>query len=518
MNKIILFNFFLFLVGSAICADEPPSNFLSLAEAISTTLHYQKQIFIRDQEVIAQAGLLRQAAGPFDPLVSTQGVENYQELDVSALLGAVPPIKLKMNAKINTAQANLNISKTFRVGTNAMFSTQVGRVYIEAKPPKIQENDPLVQINFQIDQPLLRNFLTGQNMANEQAKKFDVLSAWYSAAFFVTSAINTTVVDYWEVLANKKLLEIQRNAERYFIDLVQKTKELIKAQVLAPADLNQSLAQLATKKVDVLLAEQQYYISIQNLKFDMGIGDQCTPFEKDVKTEEFPETTKGISLKDANCDTLLNIIEKLSLNRWDIIASKLTGEGINWRLTGNKNAALPQLDLFGSVNYQKMPSLSGPPPEILKTRQVTVMGGITFSSPLYNDAALGLVQQTRAQLAQNDLQTMLLKEQAASQFFETLKTHYYLISELQESRIAVERNRLLVANELKKLDAGYSTIFFVIDYQNQLTDSLSRQVLLEKTYAQNIVNFRFITGTLVNFNRLKNEFFIEPVFKWPENF
>ncbi|MBA3722262.1 MAG: TolC family protein [Parachlamydiaceae bacterium] len=513
--KLKLLKLHYFLLVTLLCpyignTIENPPNHLGINEAIAITLENQKEIQIHNDEIDVQSGILRQTAGPFDPIVDGTWKDTYSYIYQTSF----PPDRT-FRARTNNSQYTANLSKKNRVGTLINLSSQISNIHTKSQPPPLNTKSSPLQISFQIDQPLLRDFLYGLDAMIEQAQKLEVSAAWYSAAFFISNRITNTVINYWNMVAFKKFIQIQEETLQEFFVLTDRIKKLIEGGMLAATDINQPLAQIATQELQILIAKQQYYNSIQSLKFAMGIGDQCTTFDSDVDADDFPPIQEEYLLKNLSCPEMMKIIGILSDRRLDIIASSLHSASISFLLKGSKNSALPRLDIFGGVNLDEN-TIETRPPTSFYNRQFDVFGGVIFSTPIFNDKALGLVQQRNAELNQSQLQTQLLKEQAAIQFFQYWKSNLYLISELKQADIAIERDRILFEKELKKLNAGYSTVFVVIDFYNLLTNSLLAKADLYRQYAQNIVQFRFITGTLLKLEKCSNEVEIEPVTIWPK--
>lgn len=479
-------------------------------EAIAVTLRYQREIKIRNEDIAIQSGLLRQAAGPFDYYMNTNATETY----LKDTLRICCPWQSE-HSKTFISEIDTNLTKKNRLGTELSFFAEVAHVHTKAVPVTNGGDATIGQVSFLLNQPLLRNFRYGLDAMNEKAQRFDVYAAWYTAAFFISSSITDTVSRYWDVVASKKLLEIQQQAKKNYLEFLERTKKLIQGQLVPANDLNQIIAQIALTDINVFLAQQQYYVAIQQLKLAMGVGDTCC-FNED--TNDFPSIQEG-PYQD-HCSILMETIQRLSYRRLDILSSQMSEEAIALRLIGSQNNSLPRLDVFGKVTVGALPSQiqSAGSAFLHDFNEVNIMGGIAFSSPLFNDTALGLVQQRRAEWSQRKLKTERLKEQAAVQFFETWKIHFSLINQLKEANRAIETNQRIVENEIEKLNAGYSSIFFVLDFQNQLIASLIQRVELYRQYSQNIVLFRYATGLLLTLDSQSNEFQVESVTEWPNPF
>lgn len=497
-------------------AEEPQNDrcYLSVDEAVSLTLKYQRNIEIRNEEIEVQAGILRQRGSPFD--IYTSGILTRT---FSRGVQRTYPPDVRTRIRGYTTQVDSAVTRKNRCGTRYGFTTQLADIKTLNIPdvnPLLVDRTSFSRVVFRIDQPFLKGFLNGLERMAEEAQRAEVSAAWYTAANFVSQSITESVAQYWDVVAAKKFILVQEEAVQNFINLAERTQKLIQGDELAVSDLTPALAQLADARLNLVLAQQQYYTALQTLKFTIGIGDQCTGCDKDISTDNFPPIQEENLPANLPCEKMMQIIQLLMRNRWDVQAAKLHEVALSLLLKGSINEALPQLDVFGSIINQENNRILSPQFGINDTSQLDFSGGLVFSYPLFNDFALGLIRERKAELRQAQLITQRLKEQISVQFFEAWQNHIYLIAEIKEAATAVERFKKVVSDELKKLSEGYSNIFFVINYQNDLTNAQLREIDAYRRYAQNIVNFRFITGTLIKLNDNSSEFEIEPVVLWPK--
>lgn len=513
---VLLFYFslsicFSFYSSSLYSSDSSDFCQLFINDVIDITLENQKEIQIRNEEINVQTGILRQDAGPFDIVFDLKEEERYSKFFQQS---APPFSKLRTNTHTSTLTSNL--FKKTRLGTLFNANVEVARVKSVTKPDALTEIARPVTATFQIDQPFLRGSVFGLDAMTEQAQRMEVSASWYNAAFFISDRLTNAINLYWELVAAKELVKIEKDALKQYIAFTERLKKLIEGQQIPAADLEQALAQIEVTKLDLLFAERSHYLAYQNLKFAMGIGMECPPCDIAQELESFPAIHETTSLANLSCCELVRIADKLSENRPDIIASHFHESAIAFLLKGSKNESLPRLDLFGGVTLSSnQRTIRSPQSSFVRNKQVDAFGGVLFSQNLYNDAALGLVQQRAAELAQSRLNTQLLKEQITTQMDQLIKSNYYLINQLKDATIYIERNTTLLENEIKRLDAGYSTVFVVISFQNQLTNSLIRKIDLLRQYAQNIVNFRFVTGTLLNLEQGSCFFTVENATLWP---
>lgn len=487
-----------------------PDCFLSIIEAAKLTLENQKQIFISYENIEAQAGLARQKAQPFDPLATAQYQRNTTRL---SQFTSPPPKKTKLSTF--ESQFNASLSKLTRPGTSFLATVELDNIRTKLLPGPVFGKSAPYTLFFQVTQPLLRNFIYGFNTMAEKSQQLQVSVAWYSAIYQVSTSLFTTVSDYWAFVAAKETITIHEQAIEQYTSLMGKAKNLIEAQILAPSDIYQIQAQLAVENANLALAQDLVVTTLETLKFDMGIGDQCIGCENDLKTEDYPPMQQAKYTGNDSCDYLMGKSKSFYKNRADIIASIINEEAVELLVIGSRNLALPQLDVFGSYNYNRNNISTNPPPSKSNSRQEETVVGVIFSYPLQNDYALGLLQQQKALKNIASLQTKLLQEQMSANFFQLWENHFLLIEAIKEATESVEYYTTVVKNELTKLDAGFSSVFEIITLQENLTQNqlLLNQIYME--YAQNIIQYRYVTGTLLKIDDPYFGFEVEPLTQWP---
>lgn len=475
----------------------PPLKYLSLVEALVATIKFQDDIKISQLEVGFQLGLAQEDAGPFDPVFDAE-IEKIYIDDPQALA-----IGLKTDLDASDLRSSYSLIKKTRPGTIFSILLENDRGHnplfpLEGVAPSTTTDTS--SIAFRVEQPLLRDFWYGTEAMTEQSDYMELRALIFDNLGNISQRILDTTIQYWEWVAAKKLLEIRQAAENQYIKLVQDTEELIKKDQLAANDINQPLAVLATQKINSLFARQNLFNAFQNLKLTMGVA--MISFCEDVEDwggEDFPDaefdTTELDYLKSA-------LLEYAIKSRYDIRASSAREVSVNLLLKGAYNGRLPKLNLFGGVRSSNF--ALGADANCLysansaRKPQTDWSVGVSFSMPFYNDRALGIVQQLESRLWQVRFRTDLLTQTTVRDVQEALLNQLSLLYSLKEAKLAVERNKTLYENEREKLQGGFSTIFFLIDFQNRLTEALVEYVDIHKQYMQNIARLRFFTSTLIS--------------------
>lgn len=462
---------------------------LTLIDSITLTLQNQLDIQLAIQQYSFSQGVWQESAGPFDPLLS--GLDSFTVSQNEQDSGT--PLKTCRGGH-NTLLTAMASKKT-RLGTTYAFSVKVDQIF---NPAMIPTKLNTAVIAFSVQQPILRGLIYGKDTVVERANLLESEATYFDSLQEISQRIFNTAVLYWELVAAKETHNILKHTVQNYIELIEKIKKLIAQDELAASDIYQPLAQLASKKIDLESSRQAYYKAFEDLKFAMNIIDEQPCAEEEFfSLDEFPSTEYSPE-EFTKIQCLL--LKRAASMRYDLIAAKKRETAANILVQGAENGLLPQLDLVAGftqsnfeMNEKAKPlfrALYGGPPE----RDWSI--GMSLSVPFYNDAAKGVLRQTQARRTQAKIRVHQLIQLSLRDLREALSDQATLAINLKESHEAVKDNQILIKNETKKLEAGFSTLFFLIDFENRLTDSLIQQVTIQKSLLQNIARLRFLSATL----------------------
>lgn len=501
--------------------DEEERPFISLSDAMKFTLTNQRDILISNLEVEKDFGFLEETAEPFDPTVEMQILYDQSRFFQYFPLG----FKTRFSQFETTAQFNLN--KRTRLGTQFSLSAQVDLVRNVFLPTIFQSPAPTTnvgKITFQMVQPLLRNFLCSPDTMRERSALNEAIATEYDNLQTIAERLVDTILNYWEVVSAKKILAIQKDAEQRLIKLTKEVIILIKEDEIAENDLNQTLEQLASQKVQVALATQNLIASIENLKTSMGLTDTgggittiCGDSHCKFKVmEEFPPLDSILTDLSEELYFWTQIAVENSFNIEASIMREAAAEDL---VIGAYNETLPEVDVFGgwsktnfTLNNQANQLLS---PLTDDGGQYDTFIGIKFSAPLWNDGPVGRYRQRLAGQQQTVFQTQLLTQDLVRDLRTAINDHVNLRRAVKNAIEAAEKAQILVTNENIKLRAGESNIFFVVDFETKLTQTLLEKTVLIRQYFQNIAQIRFLTATLLNVSQDLRLIEIADVFHYP---
>ncbi len=466
-----------------------PTRRLTLMDAITLTLQNQLDIQLAIEQYNFSQGVWQESAGPFDPLLNNTDtftvIEDAQD--------STTPLKTTRGG--HETVLDVTASKKTRLGTSFAFSFEIDQIFNPARIPR-KLNTAIVA--FAVRQPLLRGLIYGRDTVIEKANSLETEATYFDSIQEISLRIFNTANLYWELVAAKNTYMTINITIKKYIALIEKIKKLIAQDELAAAEIYQPLAQLAARETDLENAKQAYFTAFEELEFAMNIVD-----ERPCEIEEF-FLQDELPVPEYSAEELAKIrcflLERAAYERFDLIAARFRESAAYTLVLGARNGLLPQLDLIASVtksnfecNKRAEPlfgALNGGPPE----KDWTI--GVNLSIPLHNDAAKGVLRQTQARWSQTKIRIQQLTQQALKDLREALSDQTTLGINLKNVQELVKNNQILVENETKKLDAGFSTLFFLIDFENRLLDALIQQINIQKQYFQNIARLRFLSATL----------------------
>lgn len=508
--------FFLLMVGfSQLGYAQDETNLpisLTLKEAIWKNLMQQTSIQISLENISIQKGVAQSSGAPFDPVINAEVKSTYSKdlLNFGSTLGVSTAAQTLGCGPFHTdftgveTVGHVDITKLTRGGTRILLNIDVDK---NDNPLFCPNNFTTGRVAIEVDQPLLRGREYGLDRMTELANIQQINAVRYDTFQYISRQVFTTASTYWDVVAARKNLEAQKESEERLKVLVENVKYLIENQQLAGADLLQPLAQLSSQVVSRLAAEQTYYDALQQLKFVMGEWNENWPCENNRfdALEDFPVA----EIKPEAFPTIFcGLFPQVYHQRFDIAASVAREEVYALLLRGAKNFELPRLDVVGRVSVtegQGGPSSNPTCTSCFNCKekdspQKDFTVGIVFSTPLYRDEARGLIRQRQAQWMQAIENTRLLKQQTLNDISKALKNQIALQDELVKAQQAVDEYYQLLHNETKKLIAGYSTIFILLNFETYLVNAIVQLIQTQAAAAKNIAQLRYLTGTLIRFS------------------
>ncbi|HOW85775.1 MAG TPA: TolC family protein [Candidatus Aminicenantes bacterium] len=365
------------------------------------------------------------------------------------------------------------------------------------------------RLNLVLKQPLLKNF--GWTVSRKEIiiaqNNFEVSRSQFRDTLVAT--VYSVESAYWNLVYSIESLKTLRLSLDSGKDLLAKTKREVQVGTKAPIEVLNAEATVARREADILQAEalvkrsQDQLRTLLNIEVDPSArGLALVPADK----PEFKPYT--ITLEEA--------LAKAMTHRPDLDVAKSTIalKQVNFRVA--KNQRLPQLDLqlvkaspgisgqqyIYDENNPFLPPTPGDPGsagaafrDAFKFLYNNWTAGVTLTVP-FGDV-FGKAQYAYAKLDLEQAQARL-KTQEQQVFLEVsdaVRSLETAAKSVDAYRIARELAEKQLEAEMKKLNVGMSTNYFVLTYQDALASARSMEIKALVDYNVAVANIAKATGS-----------------------
>jgi len=512
---------------------------LSLREALAMALENNKEIEVARENVRIAEFDLRGAQGAYDPRFTTGAFYERVESPISSFLAG------GQNGSTITTDYTSNVRLD---GQTPKFG---GNYRLDFSSVKLNTNNQFTALNpqyptalaFSYTQPLWRGLRIDQTRRQIQIARKNLS---LTDAQFRQHAIDTiTNVQraYWDLVFALRNLQVQRDTVSVARTQLEHNKRLVNEGQLAPIDIVAVEAQISTYEQRVFSALDDVSRSENNLK-NMIAKDQKAELwsESIVPTDSVELAAPEISLPDAlqtamqnrpelqqfNVLKEMNQIDQRYFKDQTKPAVDLIGTygvtGLAGSVSSNIVNPLTQSSVLLRQRVDELSAIAGldplpviPPSQfsqdllggygqslqnLLANRYGTARIGVQIALPLRNrtaEANLGraLVEGERIGTQREQLQqTIQVDVRNALQSVRSSEAR------LRAAVATREANERQFASEQRKLDAGQSTTFLVLERQTNLAEARGLELKAQTDLNKAIADLQRATGNALTVNSI----------------
>ena len=512
---------------------------LALRDALSMALANNKDIEVARENVRIAEFDLQGAQGIYDPRVTTTAFYERVESPVASFLSGGQNGSTIQSDYTGTARLE---GQSPALGGSYRFDFSSIRLTTNNQFTALNPQYPTA-LTFSYTQPLLRGLkIDNSRRQIEIARK----NLSLTDAQFRQRAIDTiTNVQraYWDLVFALRSLQVQRDAVDVARTQLNHNKRLVQEGQLAPIDIVASEAQISTYEQRVFSAIEEVSRTENNLK-NLIAENQKAPIwaESLVPTDPIDLAVPVVSLPDAlktamenrpelqqsNVLREINQIDQKYFKDQTKPAVDLVGTygitGLAGSVSSNVVNPFTQSSLQVRQRVDELSVLAGLQPlpvippqtfspdllggygqsiqNLLANRYNNFKLGVQISLPLRNrtaEAQLGrsLVEGERIGTQREQLeQTIQVDVRNALQAMRSSEAR------LRAAVATREANEQQFASEQRKLDAGQSTVFLVLERQTALTESRALEVRAQTDLNKAIADLQRATGNALRVNSI----------------
>ncbi|HEY0174289.1 MAG TPA: TolC family protein [Pyrinomonadaceae bacterium] len=513
---------------------------LTVREVIEMALANNKDIEVARENVRAAEFDLQAARGVYDPRFLTNSYYERSEQPSASFLSGSSTGSVTQSGFFSNSSVQ-GLEPKFGGGYRVDFVNN--RVTTDNQFAAINPQYPTA-LTFSYTQPLIRGRSFDQNRRLIEIGKKNLS---LTDAQFRQRAVETiTAVQraYWDLVYALRNLQIQREAARDARRQLEHNKRLVSEGMLAPIDVVAAEAQVSGFEQSVFSAlddvgrAENYLKSlvaenrespiwrvaiVPSESVDLAPPQVSLDEAMQVALKSRPELTSSDVAREIN-EIEQRFAREQARPQVDLVASYgLVGLAGSANTTGTNPLTASNLEIRNRINQLSVAAglnpLPDPPaqtvPETLvggefqslanlaANRYTNFRAGVTVNLPFRNTTAkaqLGrsLVDAERIRTQREQLEQLIQVDvRNALQLVRTAE------SRLRSAAAARSASEQQYASEQRKLDAGQSTVFLVLERQTQLATARGNELRAQTELNKSVADLQRATGNALEQNRVE---------------
>lgn len=462
---------------------EPVS--ITLSEAVEMALVNNLDIALQREAVVSSSAQVLAAQGQFDP--EWTAAHSYGE-DTRTLSSEESVAAGGLDSVRSEAQ-NSRIS----MGGQLPFSTRYGanlQTRASADTFNDFEDEYVSRADLSLTQPLLQGRGSRATKTNLRVSRRNMEMSQLDFRAQVESILLNVELAYWDLLGAQKTVKTRGKSVEAAQLLVDQVEARLEVDTAAEADRVQAVSGLAQRQVALLDAERTLEVQDRLLK-DLLVPDLGKAIAPLIPVESTD--------LDTHLPPLQDLLDLALADRPDVQKAEIQIANAEDQLFYVRNQQKPQLDLEGTIGVN---GLGGSFSSSLKE-------GVDAENNAWN---LGLVFRTPWPRRRNHAAIQIQESALRSQLIQAQKVHRQVLLEVGEihdrlkssverlkaSRAAVEFARLSVENEKTRYDVQKTTIYNLLQLENDLQAAELTLFQTTTDHRNNQARMQRICGTLLD--------------------
>ena len=479
-------------------------NLANMEVVLKTTFEKSPDVRISALNMDYQEGRILQASGEFNPVLNF-GINKSYNLRPTGLDERNGWLGLTPNESFSTdiLDYELSVTKRFQTGTfirSSLGLVNYGRDALFDDLSNAGFGNYITnrgQVFLDVTQPLLQGRGKKYYGATIEIEQLRLSQSQLNYAFQVSTQAYVVILNYLNVVADRRELEIQKSIEKNYSEFEDQLSMLAEKDVIPKAELTFIKANLSRQHATVANANTTYVTSKNRLLEVMGVS--TTEFD----SYEFESMNFGI-------DSLLNEIEDGYLPYWLEKAATVRGD----YLSAQKSIAIKnreiefadqqnqaRLDLTIGVGYNGIYESNSfeqyVAPFYSNIPGVSYRAGLVFQWPMGMKTTKGVYASALAEkrISEEVVKNLELniQQQLASYYNDII----YYNEAVKQAQKSVEYNLKARTNEYLKLQLGTSTVVNLVQVQNNYALAQTTLNRLKLALNSAIIKFRFESGNLI---------------------
>ncbi len=421
------------------------------------------------------------------------------------------------SAQVSRLQASSFKQQQWNLGLTQLVAATNGRARLDFDSSRSESDvvfnalNPSYDSSFRLGftQPLLRNFGPAPATRALRVARANDKSTASEFERQVNAAIQNVDFAYWNLVAAREQLYVSQESLALARELHSRNKIQVDVGTLAPLELVQSEAAIATREEDIIRAEAAVGDAADQLRqlLDLPPGDV---WSAEIIPTTKPETDRlTIDVEDAIQTALASRpeiraqegqLERLAIDAvffHDQLKPTLDLD-LGYRLNGT-GGTLARDPVTGDPLPRPIRGGYGDALDQIRNRDFDGWSAtLTLGIPIQNRAAKAGDIIAKLDLQRGQVALEQIKLQVETQVRTAARAVATAAKQIDAARISVKFQERNLDAEKKRYENGMSTSFRINQVQDDLTQARSREVAAVVNYRTSLANFYSVTGTLLD--------------------
>jgi outer membrane protein TolC len=475
---------------------------LTLAESLRIALEQNLDLVsARVDPAIAEQNITAVDA-TFDPTLFSSPFHRESEQEIS---------NLSSLSSFESDSMNVGVEDLFKFGGAGRVDFE-GRRDLASGPFVTSETTYTSGLAMSFTQPLLKGF--GTEVTTEQLvlREGDLEISREQLRVSAHGVLERVEGGYWDLLAAYAALDVSKQALERAQDLLGLNRKKVEVGTLAPIEITQAEAGVASEEENVIIAETNLENAADELRRLLAVPEGDPLWNERLLPVDSPPVEVGAIDLEAAIDTAMAQRPEL-LNARQVLRNTELSERVAKRLLR------PELELAAALtpsgnNFEVNPGFDGIPgttddqfgaegqlgeaiQEIPEFDNYDWSLGLNFRYPVGNRAAkssysIASLSRQKAEIGvSNQEQTIRVEVRTAVRAVESG------MKRIDAAQKNVELQREKLEAEQKRFDNGMSTSFEVLTFQNDLSNAQLRLINARLDFVKAVTALERVKGTLL---------------------
>ena len=482
---------------------------VTLEQSIALALQNNTGLKIGRLNPVLATNEVRRAYSVFDPAIFA-GASKFRETDPLTNDNLLLPkgVDDTFNGKVLW---NLGVKKGLISGGKVALEWTNDKTTSVPSPISVLVPRYRSEINFSLNQPLLRNFGWRYALLN-----VDVAENVEEAAFFqyraqVADLVLATESRYWTLVLASANVDVEQQGLALARELLRQNKGRFDVGALPRTAVLESEAEVARREANLVRAN-----NLQRIARDV-LSVLVNSKSPDTKRVLLLTPTDKPTLTEYEIDTRRSF-DRAIATRPELIAARLDLDSKRLLQRAAENQLLPRLDFVGSIGLsglggrQALDQAFGQPVNVFPRvnngygsalnlltdgRFYQYNVGVVFEVPINNAAAKAAHSQSKIDREQSELSLRQLEENVTLEIKNAIDNVRSQLKSIEATRVARRLAEENVRNQKARYDVGLATNKDLIDFQQRLTRARQAEIQALTQYNTRLAELRRADGTLL---------------------